>query len=58
MLCVPSRSSALDATWAYGRRSCVEAITRIVDSVGIESLSNIAELLDWFVIRFRFCKFP
>ncbi|CAG9536202.1 unnamed protein product [Cercopithifilaria johnstoni] len=42
-------SSAMDATWAYGRRSCVEAITRIVHSVGIESLGDIAELLDCLI---------
>lgn len=52
-----SRSNALDATWAYGRRSCVEAVTRIVDSVGIELLGDVAELLDWFVIKFRSYKF-
>ncbi|VDK61599.1 unnamed protein product [Onchocerca ochengi] len=44
-----SGSSILDATWAYGRRSCVEAITRIVESVGIESLDNFAELLDCLI---------
>ncbi|EJD76372.1 beta-tubulin cofactor D family protein [Loa loa] len=44
-----SGSSALDATWAYGRRSCVEAITCIVDSIGVESVGNIAELLDCLI---------
>ncbi|KAK6106480.1 Catenin-beta-like Arm-motif containing nuclear family protein [Brugia pahangi] len=44
-----SGSSALDATWACGRRSCVEAITRIVDSIGIEPLGHIAELLDCLI---------
>uniref|UniRef100_A0A0R3RZL6 Beta-catenin-like protein 1 n=1 Tax=Elaeophora elaphi TaxID=1147741 RepID=A0A0R3RZL6_9BILA len=44
-----SGSNASDATWAYGRRSCVEAITWIVNSVGIESLGDIAELLDCLI---------
>ncbi|VDK79510.1 unnamed protein product, partial [Litomosoides sigmodontis] len=44
-----SGSSALDATWTYGRRSCVEAITSIVSSVGVESLGNVAEVLDCLI---------
>lgn len=46
-----SRSSTLDATWTYGRRSCVEAIASIVNSVGIESLGDVAEVLDWLIIK-------
>ncbi|MCP9260059.1 Tubulin-specific chaperone D [Dirofilaria immitis] len=44
-----NRSTTMDATWAYGRRSCVEAVTRIVESVGIESLGDFIELLDCLI---------
>lgn len=40
----------MDAKWAYGRRSCVCAIARIIETVGTGPLGDISELLNWFVV--------
>ncbi|VDM98063.1 unnamed protein product [Thelazia callipaeda] len=49
LIIIVNQRSSLDVTWAYGRRSCVEAITHIVESVGFELLGNPSEVLDCLV---------
>ncbi|VDN40726.1 unnamed protein product [Gongylonema pulchrum] len=46
---VISRQTALDAKWAFARRSCVAAIAQILKAVGIKPLGDVNALLDWFV---------
>lgn len=43
------RRSNLDKLWAFGRQSCIEAMTKIALRVGVVRFPEPNALIDWWV---------